>query len=542
MTKKFDLQVPQMTGETLIVPITTGEILFVLGANGVGKSSLVTRLHRDHIGSSKRISAHRQTWFQSNTLDMTPSSRDSMEGNIRSQDSQERSRYHQEYASQRASLAIFDLIDADTNLARKIADLVRAGDLANASTEAARPSPLSVMNKIMKLSNIPIEISVEERQRVVARKRGSEPYSVAELSDGERNAFLVAADVLTAKPGTLLIIDEPERHLHRSIVSPLLTLLLAERPDCAFVVSTHELALAADNKGSSSLLIRDCTYSGSTPVSWKADLFKADTSLDDTLRFDILGARQKMIFIEGEEHSLDATLYSLLFPQISIISKNNCRDVEYAVTGLRHSENKHWIKAWGIVDSDRRGADDVTRLKALGIFAVPYFSVEALYYHSEIVNHVAHRLAAVTGQDAEVLAAAALKAALDEARKSRDHFIRDAVERLARRELIESLPTKKDFLEYRELTYSIDVNKIASQEEAEFDLLLSSANYDGIIGRYPVRESGMLSRIASTIGLKSRNDYENSVRALVASNDDARNFLRSLFGNLVNELEPPVTV
>lgn len=541
MTPKFDLQIPQTSGGTLIATIATGEILFVLGANGVGKSSLVTRLHRDHITSSKRISAHRQTWFQSNTLDMTPSSRDSMEGNIRSQDSQERSRYHQEYASQRASLAIFDLIDADTNLARKIADLVRASDLANASKEAAKPSPLSVMNKIMKLSNIPIEISVEERQKIVARKRGGAPYSVAELSDGERNAFLVAADVLTAKPGTLLIIDEPERHLHRSIVSPLLTLLLAERPDCAFVVSTHELALAADNNRSSSLLIRDCTYSGSTPVSWNADLLKADTSLDDALRFDILGARQRMIFIEGEEHSLDATLYSLLFPQVSIIPKSSCRDVEAAVTGLRHSENNHWIKAWGIVDSDRRGTEDVARLAGLGISAVPYFSVEALYYHSKIVDHVAHRLAAVTGQDPGVLCAAALKAALDEAEKSRNHFIRDAVERLARRELLETLPTKKDFMEYRELTYSIDVNKIALQEEAEFELLLGNADYDGLIGRYPVRESGMLPRMASALGLKTRNDYENAVRTLVAENDDARSFLRGLFGNLVGELEPPVS-
>ena len=74
----------------------------------------------------------------------------------------------------------------------------------------------------MRLSNIPIEIAVEEGQKVVARKNGGAPYSIAELSDGERNAFLIAADVLTAKPGTLLLIDEPERHLHRSIISPLL--------------------------------------------------------------------------------------------------------------------------------------------------------------------------------------------------------------------------------------------------------------------------------------------------------------------------------
>jgi predicted ATPase len=70
----------------------------------------------------------------------------------------------------------------------------------------------------MRLSNLPIEISVEEGQKIVARKNGGNGYSVAELSDGERNAFLIAADVLTAKPGTLILIDEPERHLHRSFL------------------------------------------------------------------------------------------------------------------------------------------------------------------------------------------------------------------------------------------------------------------------------------------------------------------------------------
>ena len=43
-------------------------------------------------------------------------------------------------------------------------------------------------------------------------------YGAAELSDGERNALLISAEILTAKDGTLLIIDEPERHLHRSII------------------------------------------------------------------------------------------------------------------------------------------------------------------------------------------------------------------------------------------------------------------------------------------------------------------------------------
>ena len=84
----------------------------------------------------------------------------------------------------------------------------------------------------------------------MASKSGSKPYSIAQLSDGERNALLIATNVLTVKDGTLVLIDEPERHLHRSIISPLLTHLFAQRPECAFIVSTHDVMLPLDNPAS----------------------------------------------------------------------------------------------------------------------------------------------------------------------------------------------------------------------------------------------------------------------------------------------------
>jgi hypothetical protein len=60
------------------------------------------------------------------------------------------------------------------------------------------------------------ECGIKEGEQILAKKECGEPYSIAELSDGERNALLIAATVLTVKPGTLLLIDELERHLHRS--------------------------------------------------------------------------------------------------------------------------------------------------------------------------------------------------------------------------------------------------------------------------------------------------------------------------------------
>jgi len=541
MPNTFELQFPLTGGTDFRHSLNTGDILFVLGANGTGKSSLVTKLFAANSAHAKRISAHRQTWFASNSLDMTPSSRNAMEQNIQSHDSQDRARHRLDYPSERTAMAIFDLIDADTMLAREIAALVRAKDLARAEQIAGTPAPLAVINQLMRSSNIPIEIGIEERQKVVAKKNGGTPYSIAELSDGERNAFLIAADVLTAKPGTLLLIDEPERHLHRSIISPLLTLLFQRRSDCTFVISTHELMLPIDNPTAATLLIRSCEYAGSTAKSWAADMLPAGAPLEEGLKLDVLGGRQKIIFIEGRVQSLDAPLYSLLFPQVSIIPKSSCRDVEYAVRGLREAETKHWVKAWGIVDSDRRGTEHLDKLRQFGIFALAHFSVEALYYHPWIIRRVAGRMAELTGKGASALFDTAVTGAIAETAKQRDHLVLDAVERLTRRAIFDGLPKKSDIRRNASVKIEINVADLKASEEADFDRFINARDLDAILQRYPLRESGALASVANGIGLKNRGDYEHTVRTMLQQDEEAMAFLRNLFRDLIVEISPSTT-
>lgn len=376
MPDQFQIEIPTADATPITFSLNVGNPLYILGANGTGKSSLVTRLFSQHQANAKRISAHRQTWFESNTIDITPRGRQDLEGNFRSQDSQVHARYRDWNPSVRSNVAIFDLIDADTMQARKIAELVRANNDAEAKREARNPSPIQVINELMRLSNLPIEISLQDQQKIVAQKNGGAPFSVAELSDGERNAFLIAADVLTAKPGTLILIDEPERHLHRSIISPLLRLLFDRRKDCAFIVSTHDLMLPIDTPQASVLLVRGCDYQGQTVRSWIADILPPNAAITEELKRDVLGARRKMLFVEGTAQSLDAPLYSILFPQVSVIPKESCRDVEYAVRGLRGAPDVHWIMAWGVVDNDQRPAQEITRLREAGIWALSHYSVE----------------------------------------------------------------------------------------------------------------------------------------------------------------------
>ena len=408
MTQQFDIGFPVQQGDPPTSKLAVGEALFVLGPNGSGKSSLMLRFATNNPGNSRRISAHRQTWMSSDALDMTPATKLQTEQNIRNVDHRHQSRYRDDYAAQRASITIYDLIDAENVRARKIAAFVDEGNMESAANAAETEAPITVINELLLQANIPITISIRENERLMASKNGGPEYSAAELSDGERNSLLIAGTVLTAPSETLLIIDEPERHLHRSIISPLLSQLFARRPDCAFVISTHDQDLPLAAPGARILLLRTCKLSGSAVQGWEADELQSDMSIDDQLKRDLLGARRNVLFVEGTESSLDKPLYNLVFPMATVIPKGGSRDVQRAVKGVRAGDSMHWLRAFGVIDGD--GSDSLNDQANRGsrVYVLPVYAVEAIYYHPRIVEWIAQRQANVTGDAPAALISTAL--------------------------------------------------------------------------------------------------------------------------------------
>lgn len=459
------------------------------------------------------------------------------ESNIRSIDTNLQSRWKDDYATQRTSIAIYDLIDAENVRARSIADAVDGNNIELAKTLSKKDAPIKLINELLRLSNIPIEISVSESDQVVASKCDGIPYSIAELSDGERNALLIAANLLTVKNATLVLIDEPERHLHRSIISPLLTLLFSIRHDCAFIVSTHDVMLPLDNPGARTLLIRGCTYAGSSVSGWDADLVPLETEIDDDLKKDILGARRKLLFIEGTERSLDKPLYSLVFPNVSVVAKSSCRDVEHAVSSIRDAGDLHWLHAFGIVDNDRRTEADINRLKEKGVYALSVFSVESIYYHPRVQHLVAQRYAVVTGDDAPTCLANAKTAAITAVQPHVQRLSERTAEKALREEIFRHLPRREQITDNQPINVSIDVVRFVTAERERLQDALDAGNLAEIISQYPVRETPALAKIAQELGFQDREQYEGAVRKLLMDDNEALTFVKSLFGTLESDIE-----
>lgn len=534
---QINLSIRQQNGQALGVPLNDGQCVFVLGANGTGKSSLMYAFYAEHSASARRISAHRQTWFESSSLSLSPEQRRQTEQYIHNTDTNVQARWREDYSAQRASIAIYDLVDAENVRARKIAGAVDSDDMKLAKELSKKDAPIKEINDLLRLSNIPIEISVRQNDQLMASKSGSDWYGVAELSDGERSALLVAANVLTAPQSTLLLIDEPERHLHRSVISPLLTLLFQKRPDCKFVVSTHDILLPLDNPNARTILIRSCEYNQKTVSHYDVDIVQANAQIDDGIKKDILGSRRKLLFVEGEEKtSLDKPLYSLIFPNVSVVAKGGCVEVESAVAGTRGARDLHWVQAFGIIDNDGRVPAEIAKLKTGGVYALAVYMIESIYYHPEIQRRVAERHAVITGENAATRLQAAKVAALAVLGQHAQRMSSRAIEKKVRDQIEAKCPTQAQIATGAPVNIKIDVAAELATEQAAFQALIANQDLEGIICRYPIRETPALTQIASRLGLKDREQYESAVRKLLMDDASALTFVRNLFTTLYADI------
>jgi ABC-type cobalamin/Fe3+-siderophores transport system ATPase subunit len=167
---KYKFKIQTSNNGELNISLTDGKTLFVLGANGVGKSTLMHNLFTQNLNHTKRILAHRQTWFMDNSMNMTASNKKDNDNYIKDYDQNIASRWKDEYSQQRSSISIFDLINSENIRARKIAGAVDNDNIDFAKKLSNIQAPLQAINELLAVSNIPILITLGRDEQLFASK------------------------------------------------------------------------------------------------------------------------------------------------------------------------------------------------------------------------------------------------------------------------------------------------------------------------------------------------------------------------------------
>ena len=536
--------IPVTSGEQLTVSVEVGQQLYVVGANGTGKSALFQFWLTSISGSPvKRVAAHRQTWFESGALEITARSRRQLETNMKSWDSQENARWMEHSPAERQMAVLFDLVSKDNARSRTIGQYVDNNDLSEATNFASKSESLfRQLNDLLRLGTLTVSLSNSNDEEILAQNGiHGQSFSIARMSDGERAAVLMAANVLTVEPGTILLIDEPERHLHRSIIEPFLSALFAKRKDCAFAISTHEIALPIANPTASVILLRSCTWNGTQPTTWDADTLESGSELPEDLKRDILGARKRILFVEGKPSSRDLPLYGALFPMLSVIPKGSYHEVIRATSGLRSSRHHHHVEAFGLIDRDDREPDEIARLAEGGVFALEVCSVESLYYCSDSIEAIAHRQSESLERDPHEMISAAVQNALSAISTESGLPERMAARRSERRvasQIEKLIPDWRVIMGSGEnLEIPATVESPYTSELAQFNDLLKAGDLNRLIARYPLRDSSILDRISEAMRCKEKSDYERMLVVRVQEDDDLARKLKDRIKPLAELLE-----
>lgn len=510
----------------------------IVGANGSGKSALGLWLQQTSQGAVvRRIVAHRRLWLEHAGPDITAAQRESVGPNLINWSMQDDSRWLDHANVQRAGIVLFDLLSKVNERNARVAGMVDQGATSDEIRAKVESSLLGRLNRILRLSLLKVTIELTDKASLDAVQVDAQlRYPISQMSDGEKSALLLAAEVMTAPPASVLIVDEPERHLHRSISAGLIEAVAEERPDCHFVVLTHDLDLAASLPGGSTTLavLTGCRWSGARVLGWDLHFVDGASSLPEATRRGILGGRKKVIFLEGQSHSLDLRLLTILFPGWTLMPTGGCEQVIRAVKGLHASRDHHWIQAHGVVDGDGRSDAEREALAAGGILALPVNEIESLYYSAEVVAAVATAQALMLEKVPDELIALANSCALAAIQRdgTPQRLAAAVAEGVVRRAAVDLLPSRDALQDGTEEQIQLFVPSPYMKLLNRINDLLARSDLEGIVRDFPVRDSSLRIEVAKSLGFRTSDDYEAAARTRIASDRFVLTKLRELVGDL----------
>lgn len=513
---EFSFAVPTRS-EPENITLHSGRSAIFVGANGGGKTRLAVYIEDLIANNSHRISAHRSLTLNPRVAKI---SEDQALGGLRFGRTDQAGQKLQFRTGSRwnSKAATHLLNDYDYLVQALFADQANTSLIAyhaskpgaDASSQPFKTTKLDVLKTIWERLLPHRKLKITGDDISVMPSGGGNQYGAPDMSDGERAIFYMIGQVLVAADNQLLIIDEPELHVHPSIMAKLWDELEATRPDCAFVYITHDLAFAT-NRNAQKFVIRDY----SPAPTWDIETVPEDTGFSEELTTLILGSRRPILFVEGKETSLDLPIYRACYPDWTVIPRSSCSEVIHSVVTMRGNASLTRVTCSGIVDGDDYDQGDKEKLIELGIQVLPVSEIENLILLPAVTTAIAE------SEGYAGPAAAAKVTALTEAicgTLDTDQKIEKVVVGYCKRRIDRALK-KVDLSDsanlvdlqgrYNAATAGIDIPTIASRRTQEIKDAITAKDLPKLLQYYD--NKGLIALAASRLRNQRRDSFEEWV-------------------------------
>lgn len=522
---------------------TDNNAVIIIGANGAGKSHLGAWIERHGMSNVHRIPSQRSLNFNPNLQLKSYGEAESLVlyGVDKSIYPNLVKNKEQRWGKADGSEDTIKLInDFDDILAALLAidsnenrNYVEACKKAESEKQEKPDVPLTTVSKLHSLwTNIfPQRELILEDSRFYAKEPGSNNrYSANQMSDGERAVLYFAAQILCIPEGrSILVIDEPELHLHRSLSNRLWSALEKFRPDLLFIYITHDTDFAARHQFADKYWVK--AYHGNS--KWEIQKIEG-SSLPEELLLTLLGNRKNIIFVEGDENSFDSRIYSLIYKDYFIVPCGGCERVKSYTKAFRNESQLSDFTAFGIIDRDFHSDEELKKYKDDHVFCLKVAEIENLFITEEMFKAVADLMACEP----------------DSVNKAINFVWHTKFDNLLDKQICAAtITTVKEKLSRIEISCKklndvktsfdqaiddLDVEKIKSEIEKKFNLLKSQGSYSDILKFF--NEKSASKCVGHFFGITD-NDYQDTIiRQINAGN---QNFIDAIKKYLPNSSEIP---
>jgi len=322
-------------------------------------------------------------------------------------------------------------------------------------------------------------------------------YNASEMSDGERVIFYLVGECLCAPKNAIIVIDEPEMHLHKSLVDKLWDLIEAKRQDCLFVYLTQDIDFAVSRKNAAKICLKD--YDGE---SWDWYEVPEDKGVPEDIYLKILGSRRPVLFIEGEQESLDVEVYKLAYPDFLVVPLGSSEKVIEAVKSFKSLSLLHYVQAVGIIDRDYRTEPEIESLRQSGVQVLDVAEVENLFLLESVLQEVSGRLCT---PDARTLINKIKEFVLQVFENQKDRHALQVTAHAVSRHLGKFNGRAASFEEleerYRTHTNFLDLRKLYEKAKTQADRLIEAQDYEGVLLHF--NHKGLVKEVGKFFNMRA---------------------------------------
>ena len=357
------------------------------------------------------------------------------------------------------------------------------------------------------------QLVCEDGINIVVKASGSK-YSVAQMSDGEKAILYLISLILLAPSQSIVVVDEPEMHLHRTIIDSFWDTLEAERKDCLFIYLTHDLDFATSRTNAEKIWIKSFSY----PERWETEAVPKN-DIPEALLLELLGSRKNILFCEGNDEGYDKRIYTALFPNFTVTPvRTSSEVVKYTKAFNSVPKRITNTAAYGLIDADYHHPSTLKAWEGKRVYGLLVSELENLFLDSTLLELMGVQSSAIDkikGKvEREFKASIENQASKFASRKLTHHFREEKIEE--RKTLEEVEKTYEDFLS------EVDV-KTWYQERV--DCLSTINSYDHFIRLYEGKNLvGAVSVKIDNRTLKAKKFKEYAVQ-FIEDNEEGRECL-----------------